>query len=480
MVDKVERRESPASPDAAAHPQKNQWWLVTAAALAVFMASVDMSIVNVALPAIEKDLAIDTSVTEWVVLAYLLPLAGLALPSGRWLDTVGRRPALLFSLAGFALASLAAGLSPNLAWLIAARLLQGTFGALLFSLVPALATTAVRPQARGRAMGLITTLGPLGLISGPGLGGVIVESLGWSWVFFVNVPVSILVMAVGLRTLPSGEPPLRSPDRSWFAEALLLSASVAAVLLALSFTASAGPVWLLLALIAVPLLIVWLRMPVSEGVRSLFRVPGEIGPHLALTAAATAIGTVFFIMPFFMQRELGVSVAAVGATVLLFPLGMAVMGPVGGFLGDWWGSKRTAVLGAVLFTVGLALLVPMDGSWGVGDLAWRLFLAGCGNGLFNAPNMAMMMSNAPAPLLATTGSSTSLARTMGFAFGPALATLVWSAFSYGPAGMRGAVILAMALSALSVLALARTPTSEGPAQASEQSVEDHATEELNA
>lgn len=106
-------------------PGRDRWWLVVAAGLAVFMASVDLSIVNVALPAIERDLKVTTSVTEWVVLAYLLPLAGSARPSGRWLDSVGRRPALLFSLTGFALASVAAGLSSGLPWLIGARMVQG-------------------------------------------------------------------------------------------------------------------------------------------------------------------------------------------------------------------------------------------------------------------------------------------------------------------------------------------------------------------
>lgn len=465
----IDETGSPQSPAQQGGTQKNQWWVVIAAALAVFMASVDMSIVNVALPAMQHDLRIDASVTEWVVLAYLLPLAGLALPSGRWLDSVGRRPALIFSLTGFAVASFAAGVSPNLVWLIVARLLQGSFGALLFSLVPALATTAVRPQARGRAMGLITTLGPVGLISGPGIGGVIVDALGWSWIFFVNVPVSVLVMAIGLRTLPSDKP-LRVPDRRWFAEALLLSAAVAAVLLALSLTASSGLVWLLLALVAVPLLVVWMRMPVSEAVRGLLRTPGEPGPHLSLLGAATAIGIVFFITPYFMQQKLGESAAVIGATVLLFPLGMAITGPIGGFLGDWAGSRRIAVLGTILFTVGLVLLIPMDGSWGVGDLAWRLFVAGCGNGLFNAPNMAMAMTNAPPPLLATTGSSTNLARTMGFALGPALATLVWSLSSYSSAGIRGAVILATVISALTVVVLVRTRASGQPQAAQEEPV----------
>jgi MFS family permease len=465
MADVTDPRESFRAQGART---PDQWWLVVAAGLAVYMASVDMSIVNVALPAIERDFGIDASLTEWIVLGYLLPLAGLALPSGRWLDRVGQRPALMFSLGGFALASVAAGIAPQLPWLIGARLVQGTFGALLFSLVPALATAAVRPQARGRAMGVITTLGPIGLISGPGLGGMVVDALGWPWIFFVNVPVSILVMAVGLRTLPRGAP-LRAPDRRWFAESALLSAAVAALLLALSFTASQGLMWIVLALVAVPLLLLWLRMPTSGAVRDLLRTPGEVGPHAALACAATAIGTVFFITPYFMQRELGASVSAVGATILAFPAGMAVMGPVGGFLGDWWGARKTALLGATLFTAGLALLLPMDGSWGLPDLAWRLFLAGGGNGLFNAPNMAMAMTYTPRPLLATTGASTSLARTMGFALGPALATLIWSISSYQLDGIRAAIAIATALSALSTVALVRMPApADQPAAPADQ------------
>jgi MFS family permease len=129
------------------------------------------------------------------------------------------------------------------------------------------------------------------------------------------------------------------------------------------------------------------------------------------------------------------------------------MGPVGGFLGDWWGARKTALLGAGLFTMGLALLVPLQDSWEAPDLAWRLFLAGCGNGLFNAPNMAVAMSNAPGRLLATAGASTSLARTLGFALGPALATLAWSISAYEAAGMRAAMATATAVSACSVAVL---------------------------
>jgi MFS family permease len=151
---------------------------------------------------------------------------------------------------------------------------------------------------------------------------------------------------------------------------------------------------------------------------------------------------------------------------------MALTGPVGGFLSDWWGPRRTALLGAGLFTVGLALLVPLQDSWDLPGLAWRLFLAGCGSGLFNAPIMAVAMSNAPRRLLATTGASTSLARTMGFALGPALATLVWSISSYEAEGMRAAMAMATAFSACSVAVLVpdRVSRQQASAAAEDQRV----------
>lgn len=208
-----------------------------------------------------------------------------------------------------------------------------------------------------------------------------------------------------------------------------------------------------------------------------------MGPHLSLALTVTAIGVVLFITPFFLQRSLGESVSAAGVTIRAFPAGMALTGPVGGFLGDWWGTWRTAALGAALFTVGLALLVPMDGSWRLGDVTWRLFLAGCGNGLFNAPNMAIAMSNAPKALPATTGASTSLARQAGFAFGPALATVASASSTYEPEGMRAAVLLGTALSAASVVALVRLraahelPASHSPPGAPATAGEPTTTEE---
>jgi MFS family permease len=144
----------------------NRWWLVLGAAAALVMVTIDSSIVNVALPTIGAHFQTPAAVTEWTVLGYLLPMVALVVPAGGWLDRSGRRPAFLLAIVGFAASSVAAGLSPSIGWLIAARVVQGAFGALLNAQVPALVTTAVRPDVRGRAMSILATLGPLGAATG--------------------------------------------------------------------------------------------------------------------------------------------------------------------------------------------------------------------------------------------------------------------------------------------------------------------------
>lgn len=443
---------------------KDRWWLVAMAGLVVLMASVDQSIVTIALPAIERDLHTTAGVTEWIVLGYTLPLAALALPSGRWLDMVGQRAALTLSVGGFGLSSLAAGLAPGIGWLVFARVVQGLFGAIVLALIPAVITTSARPALRGRAMGVVTTMGTLGLVAGPTLGGLLAGSLGWRWVFFVNVPVCLLVLGVGRAELPPGQP-LQAPDRAWTVAAGLIGGAASAVLLGLSLAADSGLGWLALTLLAVPLALAWLRMPQSEPVRALARVEGVAGPHIGLAGTATATGLVFFLMPFYLIQVLHVSVRAAGLVVLAFPVGMLIGGPAGGLLADLWGTRRTAVSGAAMFAIGLALAIPLGQSWSPANLAWRLAIAGTGVGLFNAPNMTTAMSNAPRHLLGTTGASTSVARQAGFAVGPAVATLVWAASGFTLAGMRAAVGCAAILAGVAAVALWRTPPPDRSASA---------------
>jgi MFS family permease len=436
--------------------QRDRWLPVVGAGLAVFMAGLDMSIVNVALPAIQGDLQCGMALVQWVVLGYLLPLIGLALPSGRWVDRVGKRAAFVFGAAGFALASAAAGAAPTLAWLIGARVAQGAFAAVLFAIAPVLPTLAVRPQARGRAMGVITTVGPLGLITGPSLGGVLVSTVGWAWIFYVNVPVAVLAIGIMLTAMPA-DGPLRPPDRAWFTEAGLLASAGGVLLLSLSLTASDGLGWLPLVLLTVPPLVLWRRMASSQRLVALVRTPGLAGPLLALLATMIPVGLLQFIAPFYLQRTLHASTGVIGGTMLAFAVATALAGPLGGMLADRWNAGSTALAGAAIATAGIALIIPLGEDWQPIDLAWRLALVGLGGGLFNGPNLAAAMAATPRNLLATAAASTSLARQLGLALGPALATTIWALSNYTSHGLRMVLGVAAGSGLLGVLALTRKP-----------------------
>src|SRR5690606_19518583 len=136
-----------------------------------------------------------------------------------------------------------------------------------------IATRVVRPEAHGRAVGVITSLGPLGAVSGPVLSGLIVDGLGWPWIFYLNLPVCLAVILIARAGL-SPDGPLAAPGRALLAEAAVLGAALVAGMLALSLAAGSHPAWLLLALAAVPPLIVWARMAGSRGTRALVRTPG--------------------------------------------------------------------------------------------------------------------------------------------------------------------------------------------------------------
>ncbi|GHH11143.1 MFS transporter [Streptomyces lanatus] len=416
--------------------------LVAVAGALSFVAMLDMNIVNVALADLSEGLHVSAATAQWAALGYQLPVVALLLPVGRWLDGGGVRLALCGATAGFALFSALAALAPWAAWLIAARVAQGACAAVLFVLMPVLVVRAVRPAVRGRAMSVPATLGPLGAVTGPAVGGLLLDQLGWRWVFLVKLPFCLLALIVAWRAMPEDGAP-RVPDRRTLADAVLVGGGLAMLLLALTV----GPV--LLAFAAVPPLWWWLRGPGGRPVTGVLRAAGLFRAHGAVLASASGFAAMHYVVALHLQRDDGVSATATGLTVLAFPLGMALAGPLGGRLADRYGPRRVAVTGAALTTTGLLLLIPLDGTWSPPDVAWRLALAGVGMGLGGGPTQALVMSAAPAERTATVGSTIQVARSLGFTLGPALVTAVWSL-----AGTRAGLTLAAGAAAVAVPLLA--------------------------
>ncbi|WP_280697673.1 MFS transporter [Kitasatospora sp. GP82] len=423
------------------------------AGLLAFTAMLDMNIVNIAVSSLSRSFGVSVETAQWAVLGYQLPVVALLLPAGQWLDRVGLRPALLLAVCGFALASAAAAAAPFAAWLIAARLVQGAFGAVLFVLMPVLAARSVRPELRGRAMSVPATLGPLGAVTGPALGGLLLDHLGWRALFLVKLPVCLAALLIARRSAPPGGA-LRLPDRRTLADAGLVGGTVAAVLLALSLSPG-SPARLLLAVPAVPLAVRWLRRPGGQRLVSVLREAGTYGVHGAVLALAAGFAAMHYLIALHLQRDDALSATTTGLTVLCFPAAMGLAGPLGGRLADRFGARPPAAAGATLTALGLLLLVPLGAGWTPVDIAWRLALAGFGTGLYGGPVQALVMSAAPPERMATAGSAVQLARSLGFTLGPALATAAWGLGGAGTGGVRAGLALAAGAACAAAVLLIR-------------------------
>src|SRR5437660_4428220 len=180
----------------------SKWAVLAIVAIGVFMATLDTSIVNISLPTIASYFGVPLSgAIEWVIIVYLIVIAGVLLTIGRLADMIGRKPIWAAGLAIFTIGSAICGAATSLGMLIAARGLQGLGGALIMAISPAMLTSAFPANERGRALGLNAVIVALGVSVGPTLGGIITEHFTWRWIFYVNVPIGIIGFIATLRVL---------------------------------------------------------------------------------------------------------------------------------------------------------------------------------------------------------------------------------------------------------------------------------------
>jgi MFS family permease len=222
---------------------------------------------------------------------------------------------------------------------------------------------------------------------------------------------------------------------------------------ALTFAGSGGPGWAALALMAVPLLLTWRRLPTSSGLTALVAIRPVAAGVAALVLTSTATSAVVFLVPFVLAGQAGASAASAGLMLTALPLAMVLLGPVGGVLADRWGAGRVALAGAVIIAGGVVLLLPLTTAWSGVGLAWRLAIVGTGMAAFVGPNQTVIMNATPRSALATAGGASGLARSLGFGLGPAVAAAAWASTGYTEIGIHLAIALAATAALGAVAAL---------------------------
>jgi EmrB/QacA subfamily drug resistance transporter len=403
--------------------------------LAAFMVLLDVSIVNVALPSIERGMAVPAATAQWVVSGYALSLGLTLVPAGRLGDAIGRRPMFLIALAAFVVTSSLTGAAPSPELLIAARLLQGVAGGMLIPQNSGLIQQLFRGAERGRAFGILGATVGLATAAGPVIGGLILAAVGgadaWRWVFYVNVPIGLATLALAARLVPA------TTGTGWrradldLLGSLLLGGGVLSLLVPLVEADSGGVsrLWWLWGLAALLLgaFCWWELGTVRRGRQPL------LDPRLARTsgfAAGSGIGLVYFIgftgiwlvLALFFQDGLGYSPLRSGLSVTPFALGVAASAVVAGRLVPRFGRWLT-VCGLTATVIGLLvtalILRHIAGDAATWAILGPLLVAGLGGGMVTSPNMTLTLQNVPVPMAGAAGGAVQTAQRVGAAIGTA-------------------------------------------------------------
>lgn len=421
-----------ACPEDRSGDRSRRIWIFVALGAGAFMSTMGASAVNAVLPVIRETFGASVATIEWVVAIFLLVVSALLLTFGRLGDLRGHRPIYLLGFTIFLAGSLLCGFAGGPGRLIAARAVQALGAAMLFANSPGILTKAFPPEARGRVLGLLSTMTYLGLTAGPTLGGWMTERWSWRWVFFINIPAGLLALALGARYIPRESPP-EAERRFDFGGAMAFMAGLTALLLGLNQAhawgwPSAPTILTLLGGVLILALFIWIERRVEGPMLdlSLFRV------RIFSTATASAglnyvsIYTCLFLMPFYLIQARGLSPAQAGALLTVQPLVMAVVAPISGSLSDRIGSRLPSTLGMAILSVGAVLLARLEAASSFREIAIALGIVGLGTGIFISPNSSALLGAAPRNRQGIAGGILATARNVGMVLGVGISGAIFA------------------------------------------------------
>jgi len=367
-----------------------KWWTLVAVCTGVFMLLLDVTIVNVALPDIEKSLGASLSQLQWVVDAYALSLAALLLTAGSIADRIGRRAVFAVGIVVFTAGSLLCGVAGDPTFLALARAFQGVGGAIMFATSVALLSTAFQGRERGTAFGVFGAVTGVAVAVGPVLGGAITSALSWRWIFFVNIPVGVFALAATLlRVQESHDPQARRVDYVGF---VTFSGGLAALVYGLirSNEAGWGSTTVVGSLVAAAVLLGAFvaaeyvqREPMFD--LSLVRVPTFVGGLISAFGISASLFALLTYIVLYVQNMLGYS--AIEAGIRFLPLTGAIF-LTAGVAGRLSARVPTRLLigpGFVLIGIGLLLMHGLDVGSDWTALLPGMIVSGVGAGLVNVP-----------------------------------------------------------------------------------------------
>jgi EmrB/QacA subfamily drug resistance transporter len=410
------------------------WFVVATVCIGAFMAALDASIVNIALPSLQHQFQVTMSEVEWTSLAYLLTLATFIVTFGRIADMIGRRWMYACGFLVFMVSSLMCGLADGFTFLLISRVFQAV-GAAMLQANSVSIITAITPAAdRGKAIGIQASAQGIGLCLGPVIGGALISLFDWRWLFFVNIPIGLIGTTLAILLLPR-DVVVRKRERFDFGGFILLTPTLVSIIYVLNMGLSQG--WtspiivncyiiLTLGLTAFVLLERSHTSPMVD--LTLFKNSIFTYGNLSGMMSYIVMYAVLLLTPFFIESMMHMSILSAGMFLMLVPLGMTLVTPFSGAMADRLGVRFPTMLGMGLATLGCILLALAGGFGMLYFLISGLFLVGIGLGSFTPPNNSSVMGSVPSERLGVAGGILNMSRTFGMGIGVTLGGLTYQSF----------------------------------------------------
>lgn len=421
--------------------QKKRWMILIVLNIFTFMSTLDGSIVNIALPELSKQLKLPMAQIEWVTTGYLMAICAAILFFGKLGDIVGKIRIFKIGTIVFVIGSLLCGFSLSLPALLASRVIQAIGASMTMANSQGIVTDIFPANERGKALGFIGTFVSLGSIAGPSLGGIMVSTLGWEYIFWVNIPIGVIAILLGWKVLPKDLTRTKStidvPGSLLFA--IFIISLFAGLLLGqqLGYGDSLIVTSLIVAIVSF-IAFLWTELRRKEPLLqlSLFKNPLFSLSILCGFLVFTANFCFNIIAPFYAQNMLNLSPFEAGFLLMLLPICMVVVAPISGALSDRIGSEFLTFAGLVVMVIAQFGLAELHEGSSVVLVGVWIAMLGIGSGLFQSPNNSLVMSKVPRTQLGSAGSVNSLVRNVGMVVGITIATTILFHVMSSEAGYR--------------------------------------------
>ena len=457
-------------------PEGNKWWTLTAVCFGTFMLLLDVTIVNVALPDIQSSLGSSFSDLQWVIDAYALTLASLLLTAGSLSDIFGRRKLYIIGLTIFTIASTLCGVAQDTLLLQLSRGLQGVGGAIMFTVSLALLASAFQGKDRGTAFGIWGSITGVAVAVGPVVGGVLVSSLSWRWIFFVNIPIGIAALVITImKVAESRNPKAHAPDWIGF---VVFTGSLSLLVYALIESGQKGfgstvviACFVGAAVLMIAFVLFEMRTKTPMLDLSLFRKPTFSGGAIAAFGISAGIFSMLLYLTLYLQNVLQYSALQTGLRLLVLSGAILVVATVAGRLSSHLPVRYLIGPGLALTAIGMLAMRGLDASTAWTHLIPGFIIAGIGVGMVNPPLASTAVGVVPPRLAGMASGVNSTFRQVGIATGIALLgtlfaarleSAVTSATAGTPFAGRGSSLATLVQSGQLKTALVKLPKAQIP------------------